>query len=66
VIAMRCRKWVRQLGRCFRVSVLGTEDEGVFFFFFFFSNRNDLSVVVAKSKKSISGIFDFRTVLALR
>jgi len=33
VIAMRCKKWVRQLSRYFRVSVLRTEVEGVFFFF---------------------------------
>jgi len=43
--------------------VLGTE-VGVFFFFLFF--LEGLSVVTAEPQKSISGIFDYRTVLALR
>jgi len=43
--------------------VLGTEVGGFFFFFFFFEG---LSAVTAEPQKSIGGIFDCRTILALR
>jgi len=43
--------------------VLGTE-VGVFFFFFFFFEG--LNAVAAEPQKSISGIFDYRTILASR